>query len=268
MPHSALAASVTHVGLVSSHNEDHHASDPELGLWVIADGMGGHAAGEVASDLAVKTVLNSFRSGSNLKEAVADAHPVVLEAIAADPALEGMGTTVVAVHLNNRQYQVAWVGDSRCYHWSEEGLRQVTRDHSYLAFLLESGTVDAATAHRHPERKSLTHAIGVNERMRPGVATASGQLRSGECLLLCSDGLSDELDDKAIAAILATGAKAPELCRQLLDAALRQGGRDNITVTIIKGSQPENANTLMRKATVWWFGAGLVVAGALIWLLA
>ena len=127
---SIAASSASHVGLVSSHNEDRYASDTQLGLWVIADGMGGHVAGEIASQLAIETIVSSFRSGSNLLEAVSAAHPVILEAMQNNTALAGMGTTVVAAQLDGLRYQIAWSGDSRCYLWSDNKLKLLTRDHS------------------------------------------------------------------------------------------------------------------------------------------
>lgn len=261
---ATTASSATHVGLVSSHNEDRYASDSELGLWVIADGMGGHAAGEVASQLAIDTIVNSFRSGSNLHEAVSDAHPVILEAIQNDTALTGMGTTVVAVHLDGSRYQVAWVGDSRCYLWSGENLKQISRDHSYLEFLLSSKDVDTSAAHNHPERKSLTHAVGVSDQMRPKVDMANGHLQIGDYLLLCSDGLTDEVNDGGIAATFSSSNQPDLICNKLIDAALASGGRDNITVTVIKAPDI-NASRPNQKA-LWLLATGLIAAVIIIYL--
>ena len=267
MRYQPIIAWATHTGLLSTHNEDQYACEDGLGLWVIADGMGGHAAGEVASQLAINAVVSSFRSGSLLDEAVADAHPTVLEAISNDPVLSGMGTTVVAAHLQNTHYQIAWVGDSRCYHWSKLQFRQITRDHSLLESLLDSDEVDADTAYGHPERKSLIQAIGVSPDMCPTVGTSSGDLYHGEFLLLCSDGLTDEVDDSQIADILAATSKPQAICEQLISAALRNGGRDNITTIIIKASgrapyRPGQDNSLAN----WLIGAGMLLTAALLWL--
>ncbi len=259
MRHAPIdASSATHIGLVSSHNEDCYASDTQLGLWVIADGMGGHVAGEIASQLATDTIVGSFRSGSNLVEAVSDAHPVILEAIQNDAKLAGMGTTVVAVHLDGLRYQVAWSGDSRCYLWSGKKLKQITRDHSYLQFLLSQNDMDAQAAHDHPERKSLTHAIGISHQMRLKVDVVSGHLQAGDCLLLCSDGLTDEVNDDGIAVVLDNAKRLSDICSDLIDAALANGGRDNITATIIKA--PDINVSLFHRRTGWFFAAGLIAA--------
>ncbi len=267
MRNKPIIACATHTGLLSTHNEDQYACEDELGLWVIADGMGGHAAGEVASQLAINAVVSSFSSGSLLHEAVADAHPTVLEAINNDPFLRGMGTTVVAAHLRHNHYQIAWVGDSRCYHWSKQNFQRITRDHSYLESLLDNDAVDADTAYNHPERKSLIQAIGVSNDMRPTVSTSDGKLYQGELLLLCSDGLTDEVDDNQIAEILASTCKPQEICDQLINAALRNGGRDNITTIVIKAGNraPKKPGEDSLSAN-WLISAGVLITAALLWL--
>lgn len=255
------ASSATHVGLVSSHNEDRYASDTQLGLWVIADGMGGHVAGEIASQLAIETIVSSFRSGSNLVEAVSDAHPVILEAIQNDVTLAGMGTTAVAVHLDGLRYQVAWSGDSRCYLWSAKNLKQITRDHSYLEFLLSNNDMDAQAAYDHPERKSLTHAIGISNQMSLKIDTVGGHLQSGNYLLLCSDGLTDEVKNDDIAAVFDNTKDLDDICNNLINAALANGGRDNITITVIKA--PDTIAWLSPRKARWLIAAGLMAAAAL-----
>ncbi len=269
MPYRPTSISATHTGLLTTHNEDQYASKQELGLWVIADGMGGHAAGEIASQLAVNAVISSFRSGSLLQEAVADAHPVVMEAMQNNPLLKGMGTTLVAVHLEDTQFQVAWVGDSRCYHWSKQRFRQMTRDHSYLQSLLDSNEVEPDVAYKHPERKSLVQAIGVSDDMHPQVSTTDGTLYRGECLLLCSDGLTDEVDDENIAAIFSASGNPEKICQRLIDAALRNGGRDNITAIIIKaGSKAPYRPGHSRTRFSWLVsGASMLLTAAMLWII-
>ncbi len=272
MSYAPTIASATHIGLVSSHNEDQLVCENQLGLWVVADGMGGHAAGEIASQLAVKAMLSSFRSGSQLHEAVADAHPAVLQAIENDPGLAGMGTTMVAACLQGIDYQVAWIGDSRCYHWRHNQLHQITRDHSYLQSLLENDAIEPAVAYRHPERKSLTQAIGVSTDMHPRPGCDSAQLYRDEYLLLCSDGLTDELNDTEIARLMASSEQPDEIVHSLLAAALAHGGRDNISLIVVRAgntaplrpvtADDQSAPAPRRGKT--WLAVAMVIAAAVL----
>jgi len=266
MLYQLTSASATHIGLLSSNNEDHYSCDDNAKLWVVADGMGGHAAGEVASKLAIDAVTKSFHNGLGLSKALADAHPVVVTAMQDDPSLAGMGTTLVAAHLKKNQYQIAWVGDSRCYHWSKQTLRQITRDHSYFQALLDSGEVDVDTARQHPEHKSLVQAIGVSLDMKPKVSIADGVLNSNEYLLLCSDGLTDEVDDNQIADIFAKNNNPQEICKQLINAALHNGGRDNITVIIIKSTNIKPEIIHKNSISKWLISASLLLSAVLLWV--
>ena len=128
----------THAGRVRDHNEDHYSAVPEIGLWIIADGMGGHQAGEIASDIVSRAVVDFVRQGSSLKEAIARSHHAVIGAGEGRKNLSGMGSTVVALQIDGLNYKIAWVGDSRAYMW-DGGLKQITHDHSFVQGLIDAG---------------------------------------------------------------------------------------------------------------------------------
>lgn len=230
---------ITHPGLVRQHNEDNYLIDEEQGLWVVADGMGGHACGEVASQIVVDLIHDKVSSGSTLQEAVASAHPIVL--IAADQrlGLPGMGSTVVAARCHDNLFEIAWVGDSRAYLWEQGGLKQLSRDHSYVQQMLDSGAISQSEAIVHPHRNVITQAIGANDLDQVDVGTLQAPLYRDQSLLLCSDGLTDELQDDAIASVLSGTENEQDKVNQLLHQALSAGGRDNITILLI--SSPPGA---------------------------
>jgi len=182
----------------------------------VSDGLGGHENGDVASRIAVDTIANAVRGGATLEAALTKAHEAVL-------AHDGdMAATAVALKLDGNQYEVAWVGDSRAYLF-HEGLHQLTKDHTYIQRLVDEGEMSAEEAQHHPERSFLIQALGSKGGIAP--ATVSGQLSHDGKIMLCSDGLTDEVGE---AEILAIGAHAA----RLVQAALDHGGRDNVTVVV------------------------------------
>jgi protein phosphatase len=227
-------AGQTHPGCVRDHNEDAIWSDASRGLAVVADGMGGHAGGEVASRLAIEI----FRAApaQPLAEILLAAHRRIAECAQAQPECAGMGATAVAAQADARGYRISWVGDSRAYHWRRgTGLRQISRDHSYMEQLLSQGQISAQQARNHPRRNVVTQGLGLDQ---PQPENRRAPWRSGERLLLCSDGLSDELEDAQIDAIMAAHADPAAAVAALLDAALRSGGRDNISVIVLENTGP------------------------------
>ena len=238
--------SASHVGNVRKINEDNLAAAPEHDLWVVADGMGGHEKGELASAIAVKAVVGGVARGLGLEEAVRNAHEEVL---AAKDARPGMGSTVVALHFSDRQYTVVWVGDSRAYLWDGR-LWPLTRDHSLVQQLMDSGAISAQEAESHPQRSVITQAVGVAGKggVKPGVRR--GQLYRGEQFLLCSDGLIGEVDEQQITAILSDAGDAQYRVDRLIAAALNAGGSDNITVILVGAPQsaPERPRTTQMPA--------------------
>lgn len=226
-------AATTHPGLKRGHNEDCYEADPDLGLWLVADGVGGHSFGEVASDIVKTTVSRSVAAGQSLLNAVSDAHSEVLKEMRQREENLGMGSTVVAFQLKDRHYEVAWVGDSRAYLWDGEELIRLTRDHTHVYDLVDRGILSIADAATHPERHVLTQSIGVFEDMELQPGSAEGELSEGQQILLCSDGLTDELTDTAIARQLRRNGNTQAQVDALLGAALAAGGRDNVTVVVI-----------------------------------
>jgi serine/threonine protein phosphatase PrpC len=240
---------VTHTGNVRANNEDAFCCLPAQGLWVVADGMGGHEAGEVASAITIDTVARKVRQGKTLAEALQSAHESILSATRKGQGARGMGSTVVALHSNGEEYEIAWVGDSRAYLWTRTGerhgtLEQLTVDHSYVQMLVQSGVITAAEAERHPERNVITQCLGSLELADVKVDTLTRPWQPDQWILLCSDGLTDELDDSQISAILAGNADIQSAAEALLRAALASGGRDNTTIALIGKEDAAAKNTL------------------------
>lgn len=229
----------THPGQ-REHNEDCYIADSSLGLGLVADGMGGYACGEVASHLVQQTIVEAVANNEGLQEAIARAHSVVKDAAAEDEAKHGMGSTAVAVKIRERDYEIAWVGDSRAYIWSghEGELKQITRDHSYVETLLSSGAINQQEALNHPNRNLITQAVGVSGQDGLTIAVVGGRLAKGQQLMLCSDGLVDEVLDADIARLMARAATPEQALQSLIDAAVAAGGRDNITVVIVTDNGP------------------------------
>ena len=233
---SIVYAADSDTGHVRDHNEDAWLARPDLGLWVVADGMGGHSAGEVASALAVRAIEAAIIRGVDLAQAVVAGHEAILEAAASGEGAPGMGSTVVALLVQGHRYQIAWVGDSRAYLWDGQELRQLTRDHSYVQRLVDSGLITPEQAIHHPERNTIAQALGVAGGGL-SVDVVDGVFAREDQLLLCSDGLTGEVRDSEIALLLANGgAQAGEPRKQvdaLVGAALDHGGSDNVTVVLV-----------------------------------
>ena len=193
---------LTHVGLRRELNEDTYYGDSELGLWLVADGMGGHEYGEVASALARETIVREIRQGTPLPDAIRIADEEIIRASRQRNDALPMGTTVVAARVLGRRFEVAWVGDSRAYLWRDGKLAQLSHDHSYVQELIAQGAISLDQARSHPHRNVVTQALGVTEPHALNVETLSGELLPGSQLLLCSDGLTEEVDDEGISRVL------------------------------------------------------------------
>ncbi|MEO6799155.1 MAG: protein phosphatase 2C domain-containing protein [Rhodanobacter sp.] len=224
----------THVGLRRRRNEDTYYADASLGLFLVADGMGGHQHGEVASALVRDTLVELIGSGHGLIDAINGAAERLLAH--ARPSLDvlPMGTTIAALRIIGDSYEVAWVGDSRVYLW-QQTFRQISHDHSLVQALVEAGQLDPAHASRHPQRNLLTQALGVTATEQLHIGIARGTIGPGMAFLICTDGLTECVDDAAIARIIArTDLAAQESVDQLLLAALDAGGDDNVTAVIVR----------------------------------
>lgn len=223
----------THVGRVRSHNEDAFHADPEAGLWLVADGMGGHHGGEIASAILGERIPNEIQQGTSLKQAIMRAHQAIIDAAEHGKGAAGMGSTVVALRGLGDTYEIAWVGDSKAFLWNG-ALRQLTRDHSVVQRLLDAGAINAEEAKQHPQRNLLTQALGSsNELSEAQIDCVSGTFAPGDQILLCSDGLTSELDKTEIAAILSQELSAQVKVNRLIQAAVDAGGSDNITVLLV-----------------------------------
>ena len=250
----------THEGQLRSQNEDHmHAGD---GLFVVADGMGGHLAGEVASEMAVARLRDDLSPDEHtLDQIVAsiDAANTEIYAGSLDNADQaGMGTTVTAIAVvsdphEGEVFAIANVGDSRCYVLRHARLRQLTVDHSFVQELVAEGAITRDEARLHPRRNIVTRALGIEPNVR--VDSWTMPIFQGDRLLLCSDGLVDEVADTDIAEILLEHADDPQVAAQaLVDAANRAGGRDNVTVVVVdvlEGDEPPDPTEEFDVIPLW-----------------
>ena len=224
----------TDQGRIRANNQD--AMYADSGLFVVADGMGGHQGGEVAANLAVRTLTNAERSDrEQLREAVAEANRVVHQTALEEAELHGMGTTLttlaVSQEANTHQFVILNVGDSRIYRHRDGQLEQLTEDHSYVAELVRRGELDDEAAQAHPYRNMLTRAIGVHAEVE--IDEWLLEPVSGDRFMLCSDGLTNELADLEIAEQLRFDKDPSTTAKALVGLANERGGRDNSTVLIV-----------------------------------
>jgi len=231
-------AAATDVGCVRDLNEDSVYSSESL--WLVADGMGGHACGEVASRIAAEVIPKEWAKSQDLTRAVEVAHQQIIKASGDGVGQKGMGTTVVVLRSEGNRYQLAWVGDSRAYMWHEKSKRlsQLSEDHSFINRLIGAGLLKKEDAQHHPQRHMITQCLGSEEISQLKVDSIEGEWRRGEVILLCSDGLTDELEDDEIANIMATHSDIESRCQALVDAAKAAGGRDNISVVLVASPIP------------------------------
>ena len=223
----------THSGK-RERNEDSHLALPDYGVWVVADGMGGHGSGDIASQITVSEIARHIRQNVPLVESIALAHEAIRTAAANCTGNSDMGTTVVALKLDGLHYEMAWVGDSRAYLWNG-ALQQLTTDHSYIQLLLDKGMITPTEALTHSGRNIVIQALGVGgmNRMDINIAQVFGKINSGDSLLLCSDGLTGEVSDTVIATILSGESSNEDKVNRLINTALANGGKDNVTVIVI-----------------------------------
>lgn len=243
-------AAATHPGRRRASNEDAFCARPDLGLFVVADGMGGHVAGEIASKLAVDTIEATVASGAccapdsrnctlaerRLQEGFERASLALAERTARDPRLRGMATTASALLLSTGTSALAHVGDSRAYLWRDGLLQQLTHDHSWVAEQVTLGLMSDAEARQHPWRNVVTRALSASDP--PHVDLSPLTLQPGDRLLLSSDGLHGVIGDDRIGAVLGTAETLERACQQLIDDANAAGGPDNITTLILEIDVP------------------------------
>ncbi len=222
-------AAATHVGRKRSSNEDSYLVDEQLGVFAVADGMGGHAAGEIASSVALDSIQSSISSGSSIDSAINLANATVREHAASNPQLHGMGTTLTLLSIVGIP-TIGHVGDSRAYRLRDGELAPLTEDHSLVAELVRAGKLTPEQAATHPRRSIITRALGADETITIDLVPV--HIQEGDRLLLCSDGLSTMVDEAVIASFLSEPVDVPEIAQSLIRLANEAGGDDNITVIV------------------------------------
>jgi protein phosphatase len=253
---SLTTASLTDAGRVRDHNEDCIESRPEIGLFVLADGMGGYNAGEVASGMATSLIADGFneawkprdvdRMGREeakayaeklLREQIARANNAIFTTSQNNPECAGMGTTLVVCQFYDNFVAVAHIGDSRLYRLRGDVMEQVTRDHSLLQEQLDSGLITPEEAKLSQNKNLVTRALGIDPVVEPEIHVHETQ--QDDLYLLCSDGLSDMVEDEEVRLTLITLKSNPSLTvQQLVQAANDNGGRDNISAVLVRVAQP------------------------------
>ena len=226
------AASATDQGLVRSNNEDAFLIDDQRALFAVADGMGGHRGGEVASHTAIEALRAAIANGTPLHDAITRANTAVLTRAAGDDELTGMGTTMTAViAVGGRQLLIGHVGDSRAYLLHEGTLRRATDDHSLVEELVRDGRLTPEQAEAHPQRAIVTRALGVDDDVDVDLYTL--EVEVGDRVVLCSDGLTTMVRERDIERLARTETEPQRLAEALVDAANAAGGEDNVTIVVI-----------------------------------
>ncbi len=214
----------------------------EHGVYLVCDGMGGAAAGEIASSLAVDEVMRILtgRSAAEpvdeaIHQAVAAANEAIYSRSENNPRLNGMGTTLVSVVVDERRVRIVNIGDSRCYRMRDQHLEQISEDHSLVDEQVRLGRMTAAEALRSPLRNVITRALGTQSKVTPDLFDL--EVKPGDLFLLCSDGLTRELTDGNIEELLCAGGDVHQMCASLVEAANNAGGGDNITSLIVRAEE-------------------------------
>jgi protein phosphatase len=234
MPLAAHGA--THPGRRPT-NEDSLLVDAKRGLFIVADGMGGHNAGEVASDLAVKTIGkfladDHLLTPARLDQAIKAANDQILAVAAGQSDYAGMGTTVVAALLTDDYAIFANVGDSRAYVWGARGLKRLTRDDSWVSAAMEGAADAQAALEHHPMRHVLTKVVGLRPELQPIVAEF--EFEPGDVLLLCTDGVHGSVNDRALGEVLGSGKTVEEIAEGVVGLAITRGATDNVTAIVVR----------------------------------
>lgn len=235
---------LTHCGQVRGHNEDAGGifknKDGQL-IAIIADGMGGHLAGDVASMLAIENMKTKWEETDRktdkqhieswLQEVITDTNSQIYQKSKENSNLEGMGTTLVAAVISRDFVTIAHVGDSRCYLADQEKLQQVTEDHSFVNELVKRGEISEDDAEVHPRKNIILRALGSEPEVETDIKTISWS--PGNCLLLCSDGLSDKVNQQELEQFILTDREISQIGNELIDVANERGGEDNISLILM-----------------------------------
>lgn len=254
----------TDIGYVRDHNEDSLIIIPPL--FAVADGMGGHEAGEIASEITVNTLAElapSHLDAEGLTAAVEAANYNVMKAPRQGIGRDGMGTTLTAAMLEGERLLIAQVGDSRAYLLHKGHLQQITRDHSLMVDLIEAGQITPEEARVHPNRSVITRAIGSDIHMRPDIYELN--VDAGDRILLCSDGLSSMISNNAIESIMRRQSDAQHCADELVTAALENGGADNVTVVVadVPGFSEVREKKRAHKSRVFYIGLAIALVAVI-----
>lgn len=227
------SSALTDTGLVRNNNEDSYLNLPEYQIWAVLDGMGGHEGGEIASAIAVYHLKKAAVSGQNLTTAIQNAHLAIIQAAIDGLGTKDMGSTIVVLKIQNKQYQISWVGDSRAYLYRSK-LDCISKDHSYIQLMLDQGLISDNDIENHPYKHALIQALGgIGTTIK--VDTVRGTIQKGDIFLLCSDGLSGEVPDSVIEQTVNNQTIClAEKSKHLVDKALSTGGGDNISLVLIE----------------------------------
>ena len=234
--------SITNIGKKRKLNQDFvYTSEQPVGklpnVFIVADGMGGHKAGDYASKVTVETMVEEIEHSQEeepaavLEQAIRTANALIRKRAGESPDLEGMGTTVVAATCKGDLLQVANVGDSRLYITNRREIRQITRDHSLVEEMVRMGGIGREEARNHPDKNIITRAVGADDTVKPDFFSV--KLADGDMILMCTDGLTNMLEDEEIRMILEGSRDMVEKAQALVEAANEKGGRDNISVILI-----------------------------------
>lgn len=233
-------------GMVRENNEDFFIIDKDIGLFLVADGLGGHQSGEVASSLCAQTIHSILKEklcnhqGRNveaiIKESIDSAHQTVFSHALNYQENEGMGTTVVMALCQKNMLYIAHVGDSRAYIFNSDNMTQITEDHSLVANLVRAGEISVMAAKSHRMKHIISQCVGCDKYVGPDIKSLP--FNSGAIFLLCSDGLTDMIDDKDIQKVLKKKRKDLQNCAdELVNLANIKGGRDNITLILVRNDE-------------------------------
>jgi len=266
------AVGLTDVGRVREHNEDTIGVDPDIGLMVLADGMGGYNAGEVASGIAVKTIMSLVKEAFDsqeldsvdaetglartsivLRDAIIRANKIIFQTAKTQPQCEGMGTTIVACLFADNKVAIAHVGDSRAYRLRSNHFEQLTLDHSLLQELVDRGFYSQAEAARATNKNYVTRALGVESTVDVEIHEYPAQ--KGDVYVLCSDGLSDMVEDDDIHLTISTfSANLETVAKQLIQLSNDNGGRDNVSLILAQVVESFAARKGVVDKILGWFG--------------
>jgi protein phosphatase len=250
-----LYSARTDVGMIRSGNEDNFAVNAggDRGLFIVADGMGGHAAGEVASEMAVQIIelqlasikdLEEKASSERVMEALRKANRDIHDRTITEVDKQGMGTTASVLLVNNNRYLIGQVGDSRVYLLRDGALKQLTKDHSYVQEQVDAGFLTPEQARYHPYSNVITRCVGASPDVQPDVY--SGDVRVGDLFLVASDGLTGMVDDRRLQILLMSRAEPERKVHALISEANGRGGLDNITAIVIQIAPDDDGSSTAR----------------------